>query len=47
MEGDYMNIPNKIKEILKDYPLKKDTLGRSEDLIYFSANKYVLKISLY
>lgn len=40
-----MNIPNKIKEILKDYPLKKDTLGRSEDLIYFAVNKYVLKIS--
>lgn len=40
-----MNIPSKIKDILKDYPLKKDTLGRSEDLIYFANNKYVLKIS--
>ena len=41
MEGDYMNIPSKIKDILKDYPLKKDTLGRREDLIYFPNNKYV------
>ena len=40
-----MNLPIKIKEIIKDYPLKKDTLGRSKDLIYFAKDKYVLKIS--
>lgn len=40
-----MNIPNKIKEIIKDYPLKKDELGRSDKLIYFVKDKYVLKIS--
>ena len=40
-----MNVPNKIKEIIKDYPLKKDELGRSDKLIYFAKDKYVLKIS--
>lgn len=40
-----MNVPYKIKEIIKDYPLTKDTLGRSKDLIYFAKDKYVLKIS--
>ena len=40
-----MKVPNKIKEIIKDYPLKKDTLGRSKSLIYFVKDKYILKIS--
>lgn len=40
-----MNIPNKIKELIKNYPLTKDDIGRSEDVVYLIDKKYVLKVS--
>ena len=40
-----MNIPNDIKELIKGYPLIKDDVGRSEDIVYLVGNKYILKIS--
>ena len=40
-----MDFPRKIKDIVGNLEYKKDTTGRSGDLIYIFEDKYVLKIS--
>ena len=40
-----IELPIEIKNIVGNIPFIKDDVGRSEDLVYIFANKYVLKIS--
>lgn len=40
-----MDFPRKIKEIVGNINYKKDTSGRSGDIVYIFEDKYVLKIS--